>query len=61
MEAARVFEPAQGNALAETLRGAAVTAIETGTFNWSASVLIRSRFDHRLAAVRAVVSTRPDF
>ncbi|AOT03244.1 hypothetical protein ASPU41_07705 [Arthrobacter sp. U41] len=61
MEAARVFETAQGNVLAETLNGAAVTAIETGTFNWSASVLIRSGFDHRLAAVNAVVSTGADF
>lgn len=61
MEAARVFEAAQGNVLAETMSGAAVSAIETGTFNWSASVLIRSGFDHRLAAVRAVVSTGADF
>lgn len=61
MEAARVFEAAQGNALAETLGGTAVTAIETGTFNWSASVLIRSGFDHRLAAQKAVVSTGAEF
>lgn len=61
MEAARVFEAAQGNILAETLSGAAVTAIETGTFNWSASVLIRSGFDHRLAAQKAVVSTGAEF
>jgi hypothetical protein len=61
MEAARVFEATQGNPLAELLNGTAVTAIETGTFNWSASVLIRSGFDHRLAAVNAVVSTGADF
>lgn len=61
MEAARVFEAAQDNALAETLIGTAVTAIETGTFNRSASVLIRSGFDHRLAAVKAVVSTGAEF
>lgn len=61
MEAARVFETAQGNMLADTLIGAAATAVETGTFNWSASVLIRSGFDHRLAAVNAVVSTGADF
>ena len=61
MEAARVFEEAQGNALAETLNGTAVTSIETGTFNWSASVLIRSGFDHRLAAVEAVVSADAEF
>jgi len=61
MEAARVFEEAQGNALAETLNGTAVASIETGTFNRSASVLIRSGFDHRLAAVEAVVSTDAEF
>lgn len=61
MEAARVFEAAQGNVLAETLSGTAVTAVETGTFNWSASMLIRSGFDHRLAAQKAVVSTGAAF
>lgn len=61
MEAARVFEAAQGNVLADTLSGAAVAAIETGTFNRSASVLIRSGFDHRLAAIKAVVSTGAEF
>ena len=39
MEAARVYEAAQGNPVAETLSGTAVTAIETGTLNRSASVL----------------------
>lgn len=57
MEAARVFEAAQGNTVAEMLSGIALTAIETGTFNRSASVLIRSGFDHRLAAQKAVAST----
>ncbi len=61
MEAARVFEAAQGNVLVETISGAAVTAIETGTFNRSASLLIRSGFDHRLAAVNAAVSTAAEF
>ena len=61
MEAARVFEAAQGNARAETLTGSAVTVIETGTWNRAASMLIRSGFDHRLAAMRAVVSTGADF
>lgn len=61
MEAARVFETAQGNVLAESLSGTAVTAIETGTFNRSASVLIRSGFDHRLSAIKAVVSTVAEF
>ena len=61
MEAARVYEAAQSNPVADTLSGAAVTAIETGTFNRSASVLIRSGFDHRLAAISAVVSTGATF
>ncbi|WIX79185.1 hypothetical protein QRX50_49045 [Amycolatopsis carbonis] len=61
MEAARVYEAAQSNADADTLSGSAVTAIETGTFNRAASVLIRSGFDHRLAAISAVTSTNATF
>lgn len=61
MEAARVFEVAQGNLDADTLTGTAVTAVETGTFNLAASILIRSGFDHRLAAISAVMSTGATF
>jgi hypothetical protein len=61
MEAARVFETAQGNLEADNLSGSAVAAIETGTFDWSAAVLIRSGFDHRLAAIAAVESTGATF
>ena len=61
MEAARVYEAAQGNADADELLGTAVTAIETGTFNRAASILIRSGFDHRLAAISAVTSTSATF
>ncbi|MFD9504430.1 hypothetical protein [Streptomyces sp. NPDC060035] len=61
VEAARVYEAAQGNPTAEDLSGAAVTAIETGTFNRAASILIRSGFDQRLAAISAVMSTRATF
>jgi hypothetical protein len=61
MEAARVFEAAQGNPDADTLTGTAVTAIETGTFNRAASILIRSGFDHRLPAISAVISTGATF
>jgi len=61
MEAARVYEAAQGNPDADTLLGMAVTAIETGTFNRAASILIRSGFDHRLAAISAVTSTGATF
>jgi hypothetical protein len=61
MEAARVFEAAQGNPDADTLTGTAVTAIETGTFSRAASILIRSGFDHRLAAISAVTGTGAAF
>jgi superfamily II DNA/RNA helicase len=61
MEAARVFEAAQDNAEVDTLTGAAVTAIETGTFSKEASILIRSGFDHRLAAISAVTGTGAAF
>lgn len=61
MEAARVYEAAQGNADADTLSGAAVTAIETGTFSRATAILIRSGFDHRIAAISAVTSTNAAF
>ncbi|MGH3409154.1 MAG: hypothetical protein ACRDRJ_42645, partial [Streptosporangiaceae bacterium] len=61
MEAARVFEAAQDNPDAGTLTGTAVTAIETGTFSRAASILIRSGFDHRLAAISAVTGTGAAF
>ncbi len=59
MEAARVYESAQNSDT--TLLGTAVTAIETGTFSRAASILIRSGFDHRLAAISAVTSTDATF
>lgn len=61
IEAARVYESAQGNSASDALSGMAVTAIETGTFNRSASILIRAGFDHRLAAISAVLSTNARF
>ena len=61
MEAARVYEAAQGHPEADALLGTAVTAIETGTFNQAASILIRSGFDHRLAAISAAMSTEANF
>ncbi|GAA0651189.1 hypothetical protein GCM10010174_88600 [Kutzneria viridogrisea] len=61
MEAARVYEAAQSNPDADTLSGSAVTTIETGTFNRAASILIRSGFDHRLAAISAATSTDARF
>lgn len=59
MEAARVYETAQDNADAIALLGTAVTAIETGTFHQPASILIRSGFDYRLAAISAATTTAP--
>jgi superfamily II DNA/RNA helicase len=61
MEAARAYELAQGSAVAEALTGTAVMAVETGTFLRPASILIRSGFDHRAAAIRAVRETAADF
>lgn len=61
MEAARVYESAQGNMIADLLSGTAVSAIETGTFSWPASILIRSGFDHRAAAITAVNDTEASF
>ncbi|WP_235871182.1 DEAD/DEAH box helicase [Rhodococcus spongiicola] len=61
MEAARVYESAQGNATADALIRTAITAIETGTFSRPASILIRSGFDHRAAAIAAVTTTDANF
>lgn len=61
MEAARVYETAHGNETADALLGTAVAAIETGTFNRPASILIRSGFDHRAAAIGAVTRTEANF
>lgn len=61
MEAARVYEVAQGNDIAELLDGSAVAAVETGTYLRAASTLIRAGFDHRSAAIAAVVSTDATF
>ncbi|MFI2281096.1 DEAD/DEAH box helicase [Nocardia beijingensis] len=59
IEAAKVYQTAQDHT--ELLSGTAVAAIETGTFNRSASILIRSGFDHRLAAISAATSTEATF
>ncbi len=61
IEASRAYEKAQGNALASTLTGSALTAIETGTFLQPASILIRAGFDHRVAAIAAVEQTSATF
>ncbi|MBE1581207.1 hypothetical protein ACFORH_24440 [Amycolatopsis roodepoortensis] len=61
MEAARLYETAQNNIDTELLSGSAVAAIETGTCSQQASILIRSGFDHRLAAITAVTETDATF
>jgi superfamily II DNA/RNA helicase len=62
MEAARVYEVAQGeNVVASELSGTVQMAIETGTLLVSAGVLIRAGFDHRGAAISAVLQTNAEF
>ncbi|WP_410663460.1 DEAD/DEAH box helicase [Amycolatopsis sp. lyj-84] len=61
MEAARLYEAAQNNIDTELLSGSAVAAIETGTCSQQASILIRSGFDHRLAAITAVTDSDATF
>lgn len=61
IEASRVYEAAQGNMLAEALTGTATMTVETGTLSRPAAILIRSGFDHRLAAIVAVQITGADF
>ncbi|MFC8796920.1 DEAD/DEAH box helicase [Promicromonospora sp. NPDC057138] len=61
MEAARVYETAQGNLVAADLDGSATTAVETGTLMAPASILIRAGFDHRVAAIVAVQETAVEF
>lgn len=61
IEAARVYESAQGNLASELLLGTATAAIETGTLNVQASILMRSGFDQRAAAIRAVESIESEF
>ncbi|OYC97029.1 DEAD/DEAH box helicase [Microbacterium sp. Yaish 1] len=61
IEAARVYELAQGNLAAELINGFATAALEAGTLNPAAAVLLRSGFDHRAAAIKAVNDTGADF
>ena len=61
IEASRVYEAAQGNMLADALTGITTMAIETGTLSRPAAILIRSGFDHRLAAIAAAEITGAAF
>lgn len=68
MEALRVRAAANGDvvgvfglALADHELGLAVPAVETGTMNRSASILIQAGFNSRLAAIKAVTDTGATF
>lgn len=61
IEAARVYELAQGNLSADLVDGSATAALEAGTLSRAAAVLLRSGFDHRSAAIKAVTDTGADF
>ena len=68
MEAVRVRADANGDvvgendlALDEYELGLAVPAVETGTMNRSASILIQAGFNSRLAAIKAVTDTGATF
>lgn len=61
IEAARVYETAQGNLAAEQIGGLATAALEAGTLNRSAAILLRSGFDHRSAAIKAITDTGSSF
>lgn len=61
IEAARVYEQAQGNLAADLVTGTASAALEAGTLSLPAAILLRSGFDHRSAAIKAVTTTAADF
>lgn len=61
IEAARVYELAQGNLAAELIDGFATAALETGTLSLAAAVLLRTGFDHRAAAIKAVNDAGANF
>ena len=61
IEAARVYEQAQGNLAADLVTGAASAVLEAGTLSLSSAILLRSGFDHRSAAIKAVEDTEAVF
>jgi len=66
MEAVRVRAAANGDTVGDFLLedhelGLAVPAVETGTLNRSASILIQAGFNSRLAAIKAVTDTGATF
>jgi hypothetical protein len=50
-----------GMSIADYDLGYAVSAVETGTLNRSASILIQAGFNSRLAAIKAVTDTGATF
>ena len=66
MEAIRVRAAANGDTIGDLLLddhelGLAVSAVETGTLNRSASILIQAGFNSRLAAIKVVTDTGATF
>ena len=67
MEAIRVRGVANGDAIGDFFTlddfelGLAVAAVETGTMNRSAAILIQAGFNSRFAAIKAVTDTGADF
>ncbi|WP_219815702.1 DEAD/DEAH box helicase [Arthrobacter sp. SX1312] len=61
IEAARVYEQAQGNLAADLVAGTASAALEAGTLSFPSAILLRSGFDHRSAAIKAVKDTEAVF
>jgi superfamily II DNA/RNA helicase len=66
MEAIRVRAAANGDTIGDILLddyevGLAVPAVETGTLNHSASILIQAGFNSRIAAIKAVTDTGATF
>lgn len=61
MEAARVYEKAQLNPYTALIADTATAAVETGTLNPQAAIIIRWGFDYRSAAIKAVESVESTF
>lgn len=67
MEAVRVRAIANGDTLENGVTiedlelGVAVAAVESGTLNRSAAILMHAGFSSRIAAIQAVVETKADF
>lgn len=47
----------EGLSMADFELGHAVSAVETGTLNWAASILVQAGFNSRLAAIKAATDT----